>query len=93
MKIEPDEVYHLGAQSHVPRSFDVPEYTGDVVALGSIRLLEAIRETGIGKKVRFYQASTSELYGKVQEVPQRETTPFYPRSPMRWPNSTAIGRL
>ncbi len=80
-EIEPDEVYHLGAQSHVRVSFDVPEYTGDVVALGSIRLLEAIRETGIGKKVRFYQASTSELYGKVQEVPQRETTPFYPRSP------------
>ena len=79
--IAPDEVYHLGAQSHVRVSFDVPEYTGDVVALGSIRLLEAIRETGIGKKVRFYQASSSELFGKVQEVPQRETTPFYPRSP------------
>jgi len=79
--IAPDEVYHLGAQSHVRVSFDVPEYTGDVVALGSIRLLEAIRETGIGKKVRFYQASSSELFGKVQEVPQRETTPFHPRSP------------
>ena len=79
--IMPDEVYHLGAQSHVRVSFDVPEYTGDVVALGSIRLLEAIRETGIGKKVRFYQASSSELFGKVEEVPQRETTPFHPRSP------------
>jgi len=80
-EITPDEVYHLGAQSHVRVSFDVPEYTGDVVALGSIRLLEAIRETGIGKKVRFYQASSSELFGLVQETPQRETTPFHPRSP------------
>ena len=80
-EITPDEVYHLGAQSHVRVSFDVPEYTADVVALGTIRLLEAIRETGMGKKVRFYQASSSELFGKVQEVPQRETTPFYPRSP------------
>ena len=80
-EITPDEVYHLGAQSHVRVSFDVPEYTADVVALGTIRLLEAILETGIGKKVRFYQASSSELFGKVQEVPQRETTPFYPRSP------------
>ncbi|MDR2849025.1 MAG: GDP-mannose 4,6-dehydratase [Verrucomicrobiota bacterium] len=80
-EIVPDEVYHLGAQSHVRVSFDVPEYTGDVVALGTIRLLEALRETGVSKKSRFYQASTSELYGKVQETPQRETTPFYPRSP------------
>jgi GDPmannose 4,6-dehydratase len=80
-EITPDEVYHLGAQSHVRVSFDVPEYTGDVVALGTIRLLEALRETGIGKKARFYQASTSELYGLVQEVPQSETTPFHPRSP------------
>jgi len=79
--IAPDEVYHLGAQSHVRVSFDVPEYTGDVVALGTIRLLEAIRESGVGKKVRFYQASSSELFGKAQEVPQRETTPFHPRSP------------
>ena len=79
--IVPDEVYHLGAQSHVRVSFDIPEYTGDVVGLGVIRLLEAIRETGLGKKVKFYQASSSELYGKVQEVPQKETTPFYPRSP------------
>lgn len=80
-EIAPDEVYHLGAQSHVRVSFDIPEYTGDVVALGTIRLLEALRETGIGKKARFYQASTSELYGLVQEVPQSETTPFHPRSP------------
>lgn len=79
--IVPDEIYHLGAQSHVRVSFDIPEYTGDVVGLGVIRLLEAIRETGLGKKVKFYQASSSELYGKVQEVPQKETTPFYPRSP------------
>lgn len=79
--INPDEVYHLGAQSHVRVSFDVPEYTADVDALGTIRLLEALRETGVGKTARFYQASSSELYGKVQEVPQRETTPFYPRSP------------
>jgi GDPmannose 4,6-dehydratase len=80
-EIVPDEVYHLGAQSHVRVSFDVPEYTGDITALGTIRLLEAIRETGLGKKVRFYQASSSELFGKVHEVPQRETTPFHPRSP------------
>jgi len=80
-EIVPDEVYHLGAQSHVRVSFDVPEYTGDVVALGTIRLLEALRETGVGKKTRFYQASSSELYGLVQEVPQSETTPFHPRSP------------
>jgi len=80
-EITPDEVYHLGAQSHVRVSFDVPEYTADVVALGTIRLLEAIRETGMGKKVRFYQASSSELFGLVQEIPQKETTPFHPRSP------------
>ena len=78
-RIEPDEIYHLGAQSHVRVSFDIPEYTGDVTGLGTIRLLEAIRETG--SKARFYQASSSEMFGKVQEVPQRETTPFYPRSP------------
>ncbi len=80
-EINPDEVYHLAAQSHVRVSFDIPEYTGDVVGVGVIRLLEAIRETGLAKKIKFYQASTSELFGKVQEVPQRETTPFYPRSP------------
>lgn len=78
-RIQPDEVYHLAAQSHVRVSFDIPEYTGDVTALSTIRILEAIRETGVGSK--FYQASSSEMFGKVQEVPQRETTPFYPRSP------------
>jgi GDPmannose 4,6-dehydratase len=76
---EPHEIYNLGAQSHVRVSFDVPEYTAEVGAIGAVRLLEAIRETGI--KPRFYQASSSELYGKVREIPQRETTPFYPRSP------------
>lgn len=78
-RIQPEEVYHLAAQSHVRVSFDIPEYTGDVTALSTIRLLEAIRETGVGSK--FYQASSSEMFGKVLEVPQRETTPFYPRSP------------
>lgn len=77
--LRPDEVYNLAAQSHVRVSFDSPEFTGDVDALGTMRLLEAIRLAGV--KTRFYQASTSELYGKVQEVPQKETTPFYPRSP------------
>lgn len=76
---EPDEIYNLGAQSHVRVSFDVPEYTGDVTGLGTVRILEAIRETGI--KPKFYQASSSELYGRVREVPQTESTPFYPRSP------------
>ncbi|SOC81971.1 GDPmannose 4,6-dehydratase [Ensifer adhaerens] len=79
--IEPDEVYNLGAQSHVAVSFEAPEYTADVDAIGTLRLLEAIRFLGLEKKTRFYQASTSELYGLVQEVPQRETTPFHPRSP------------
>ena len=78
-RIQPDEIYHLAAQSHVRVSFDIPEYTGDITGLGTIRILEAIRETGL--KAKFYQASSSEMYGKVQEVPQRETTPFYPRSP------------
>lgn len=78
---QPDEIYNLGAQSHVAVSFEAPEYTADVDALGTLRLLEAIRFLGMEKKTRFYQASTSELYGLVQEVPQRETTPFYPRSP------------
>jgi GDPmannose 4,6-dehydratase len=77
--LQPDEVYHLGAQSHVRVSFDVPEYTGDVTGLGTTRILESIRETC--PKARFYQASSSEMYGLVQEVPQRENTPFYPRSP------------
>lgn len=79
--IRPDEVYNLGAQSHVAVSFDIPEYTSDVVGLGAVRLLEAIRFLGLEGKTRFYQASSSELFGLVQEVPQRETTPFYPRSP------------
>jgi len=78
-KVQPDEIYNLGAQSHVKVSFDVPEYTGEVTALGAVRILEAIREAGI--RPRFYQASSSELFGKAAEVPQRETTPFYPRSP------------
>ena len=79
--IQPDEVYNLGAQSHVAVSFEAPEYTADVDAIGTLRLLEAIRFLGLTEKTRFYQASTSELYGLVQEIPQRETTPFYPRSP------------
>ncbi len=79
--LEPDEIYHLGAQSHVRVSFDVPEYTGDVTGLGTLRILEAIREVGLDKKCRFYQASSSEMFGLVQEVPQTEKTPFYPRSP------------
>jgi GDPmannose 4,6-dehydratase len=78
-KIRPDEIYNLGAQSHVRVSFDVPEYTADIVGLGTLRLLDAIRDTQI--KTKFYQASSSEMYGKVREVPQNELTPFYPRSP------------
>jgi GDPmannose 4,6-dehydratase len=78
-RIEPHEIYHLGAQSHVRVSFDIPEYTADITAMGTIRILEAIREAGV--RPRFYQASSSEMYGKVREVPQTETTPFYPRSP------------
>lgn len=80
-QVQPDEVYNLGAMSHVAVSFESPEYTADVDAIGTLRLLEAIRLLGMEKKTRFYQASTSELYGLVQEIPQRETTPFYPRSP------------
>ncbi len=80
-EVQPDEVYNLGAQSHVAVSFEAPEYTADVDGMGTLRLLEAIRFLGLEKKTRFYQASTSELYGLVQETPQRETTPFYPRSP------------
>ena len=80
-EVEPDEVYNLGAQSHVAVSFEAPEYTADVDAMGVLRLLEAIRFLGLEKKTKFYQASTSELYGLVQETPQKETTPFYPRSP------------
>ncbi|EGJ72039.1 GDP-mannose 4,6-dehydratase [Bacteroides coprosuis DSM 18011] len=80
-QIQPDEIYNLAAQSHVKVSFDVPEYTADTDALGTLRLLEAVRILGLEKKTRIYQASTSELFGKVQEIPQTETTPFYPRSP------------
>jgi len=78
---QPDEIYNLGAQSHVAVSFESPEYTADTVGIGSLRILEAIRILGLEKKTRFYQASTSELFGEVQEIPQKETTPFYPRSP------------
>ncbi len=78
-KVEPDEIYHLGAQSHVRVSFDIPEYTVNVDALGTLRILDAIKESGI--RTKFYQASSSEMFGKAQEVPQKETTPFYPRSP------------
>ena len=77
--VQPDEIYNLGAQSHVRVSFDIPEYTGEITGLGTVRLLEAIRESGL--KPKFYQASSSEMFGKVQEIPQKETTPFYPRSP------------
>jgi GDPmannose 4,6-dehydratase len=80
-EIRPDEIYNLAAQSHVRVSFDMPEYTADVDALGTLRILEAVRILGLTERTRIYQASTSELYGKVQEVPQKETTPFYPRSP------------
>ena len=80
-EVQPDEIYNLAAQSHVQVSFDTPEYTANSDAMGTLRLLEAIRILGLGKKTRFYQASTSELYGKVQEIPQSEKTPFYPRSP------------
>jgi len=79
--VKPDEIYNLGAMSHVKISFDVAEYTADVDGLGTLRILDAIRTTGLEKSVKFYQASTSEMYGKVQEIPQKETTPFYPRSP------------
>ena len=80
-EVQPDEIYNLGAQSHVSVSFETPEYTANSDALGTLRILEAIRILGMEKKTRFYQASTSELYGKVMEIPQKETTPFYPRSP------------
>ena len=80
-EIKPDEIYNLGAQSHVAVSFETPEYTADTVGLGALRILDAIRILGLENKTRYYQASTSELYGEVQEIPQKETTPFYPRSP------------
>jgi GDPmannose 4,6-dehydratase len=80
-QVQPDEIYNLGAQSHVKVSFEVPEYTGQTDGLGTLRILEAVRLLGMEKKTRIYQASTSEMFGKVQEIPQKETTPFYPRSP------------
>jgi len=80
-ELQPDEIYNLAAQSHVRVSFDIPEYTADITGVGAGRILEAVIESGIGKKVRYYQASSSEMFGKVQEVPQKETTPFWPRSP------------
>jgi GDPmannose 4,6-dehydratase len=80
-KVQPDEIYNLGAQSHVKVSFEMPEYTGQTDALGTLRVLEAVRLLGMDKKVRIYQASTSEMFGLVQEIPQKETTPFHPRSP------------
>ena len=80
-QVQPDEIYNLGAQSHVKVSFEIPEYTSQVDALGTLRILEAVRLLGMEKKTRIYQASTSEMFGKVQEIPQKETTPFYPRSP------------
>jgi len=80
-KVQPDEIYNLAAQSHVAVSFEVPEYTANTDAIGTLRILEAIRILGLERKTRFYQASTSELYGLVQETPQKESTPFYPRSP------------
>ena len=79
--VQPDEIYNLAAQSHVQVSFDAPEYSGDVDAIGVLRILEAVRMLGLAKKTKIYQASTSELYGKVEEVPQKETTPFHPYSP------------
>ena len=81
-QVQPDEIYNLAAQSHVAVSFEEPEYTANSDAIGPLRILEAMRILGLEKKTRFYQASTSELYGKVQEIPQKETTPFYPRSPL-----------
>jgi len=80
-EIQPDEIYNLAAQSHVKVSFETPEYTANADGIGTLRLIEAIRFLGLEKKTKFYQASTSELFGKVQEIPQKETTPFYPRSP------------
>src|SRR6516164_8498193 len=80
-QVQPDEIYNLAAQSHVAVSFETPEYTANADALGTLRILEAIRILGLEKRTRFYQASTSEMYGQVRETPQRETTPFYPRSP------------
>ena len=90
-RIAPDEIYNLAAQSHVRISFDVPEYTADITGIGALRILEAIRETRV--KTKFYQASSSEMFGKVLEVPQKETTPFYPRSPYGIAKTLRIGLL
>ncbi len=90
-QVQPDEVYNLAAQSHVAVSFETPEYTANADALGTLRLLEAIRILGLAQKTRFYQASTSEMFGLVQEIPQKETTPFYPRSPYGAARCTATG--
>ena len=90
-QVQPDEVYNLAAQSHVAVSFESPEYTANTDALGTLRLLEGIRLLGFEKKTRFYQASTSELFGKVQEIPQTENTPFYPRSPYSDLGSSRMG--
>ena len=90
-EVQPDEIYNLAAMSHVAVSFDTPEYTANADGIGTLRILEAIRLLGLEKKTRFYQASGSELYGLVQETPQTETTPFYPRSPMRLPSCTLTG--
>ena len=92
-QIQPDEIYNLGAMSHVKVSFETPEYTANADGIGTLRLLEAIRITGLEKKTRIYQASTSELYGLVQAVPQSETTPFYPRSPYAVAKLMPIGSL
>ena len=90
-EVQPDEIYNLGAMSHVKVSFDAPEYTADVDGVGTLRILEAVRLLGLTKKTKIYQASTSELYGLVQEVPQSETTPFTRARLMPWPSSTATG--
>jgi len=92
-QVQPDEIYNLAAMSHVALSFETPEYTTNADGIGTLRILGAIRIGGLEKKTRFYQASTSELYGLVQEVPQTEKTPFYPRSPTRWPSSMPTGSL
>lgn len=91
--VQPDEIYNLAAQSHVQVSFDVPEYSGDVDAIGVLRILEAVRILGLAKKTKIYQASTSELYGKVEEVPQKETTPFHPTAPMLLQSNMDFGLL
>ena len=90
-QVQPDEIYNLGAQSHVAVSFEAPEYTANVDALGTLRILEAVRICGLAEKTRIYQASTSELYGLVQEIPQKESTPFHPAAPTEWPSSTPTG--